>query len=59
MDFMTFIAVLLVLIVLLLAAILFGVGVVFFILQKGLNEIVKGLCALDERLSRVERRDRQ
>lgn len=59
MDFMTFLCVLLVVAVLLLAAILFWVGMVFFILQKGLNEIVKGLCALDERLSRLERRDRQ
>lgn len=41
--------------VVLLALILFWVGRIFFMVQKGLNEIVKGLNSIDERLSDLER----
>ncbi len=39
----------------LLAIAIYWIAKIFFILQKSLNEITKGLNSLDERLSKIER----
>ena len=43
-----------ILIAFLLVFILFWVGKISYMLQKSLNEIVKGMNSLDERLSQIE-----
>ena len=37
-----------------LAVAILWLGRIFYILQKGLNEIITGLRSIDERLTRVE-----
>ena len=37
-----------------LAVAILWLGRIFYILQKGLNEIITGLRSIDERLARVE-----
>ncbi len=37
-----------------LAVAILWLGRIFYILQKGLNEIITGLTSIDERLTRVE-----
>ena len=37
-----------------LAVAILWLGRIFYILQKGLNEIVTGLTSIDQRLTRVE-----
>jgi hypothetical protein len=37
-----------------LAVAILWLGRIFYILQKGLNEIITGLSAIDQRLTRVE-----
>jgi uncharacterized protein YoxC len=44
-----------ILIAILLAFILFWVGKISYMLQKSLNEILKGLNSLDQRLSGIEK----
>lgn len=39
----------------LLAIAIYWIVKIFYILQKSLNEITKGLNSLDERLSKIER----
>lgn len=39
----------------LLAIAIYWIAKIFYILQKSLNEITKGLNSLDERLSKIER----
>ena len=39
-----------------LALAILWLGRIFYILQKGLNEIITGLRSIDERLTRVEAR---
>ena len=39
----------------LLAATLYWIAKIFYILHKSLNEIIKGLNSLDERLSKIEK----
>ena len=46
--------VLTILVVFLLIFLLYWVGKISFILQKSLNEIIKGMNSLDERLSQIE-----
>jgi hypothetical protein len=37
-----------------LAVAILWLGRIFYILQKGLNEIISGLSSIDQRLTRVE-----
>jgi len=37
-----------------LAVIALWVGRIFYILQKGLNEVITGLTSIDDRLARLE-----
>jgi hypothetical protein len=37
-----------------LAVAIYWVSRIFYILQRGLNEIISGLSAIDQRLTRVE-----
>jgi hypothetical protein len=39
----------------LLAIAIYWIAKIFYILQKSLNEIMKGLNSVDERLSKIER----
>jgi hypothetical protein len=39
----------------LLCVLLYWIGRIFYTMQKGLNEIIAGLSAIDERLARLER----
>jgi hypothetical protein len=39
----------------LLAIAIYWIAKIFYILQKSLNEITKGLNSLDERLSKIEK----
>ena len=39
----------------LLCVLLFWIGRIFYTIQKGFNEIIAGLTAIDERLARLER----
>ncbi len=41
--------------IILQAVLLFWVGGIFFALRNGLNEIIKGLSSLDERLAKLEK----
>lgn len=43
-----------ILITILLAFILFWVGKISYMLQKSLNEVIKGMNSLEERLSQIE-----
>ena len=42
-----------------LTIVTFWIGKIFYILQKSLNEITKGLNSLDERLSKIESNTRR
>jgi len=39
-----------------LAIAILWIGRIFYILQKGLNEIISGLTSIDQRLTRLEAR---
>jgi hypothetical protein len=43
-----------ILITILLVFILFWVGKISYMLQKSLNEVIKGMNSLDQRLNRIE-----
>jgi hypothetical protein len=44
-----------ILILILVCWILYWIGGLYFTIRKGMNEIIKGLSTIDERLERIEK----